>query len=171
MRDLVPVKVKIGLKSNGHAKYPNFNVLQAVINAGIDWAQYIDIYGMGWYYDKVSGHQDDSPESPFGQQWGVMVVPKDFADEAISRFPQECTKLTENELEIFIDERALAHIPDEDINLEVLQGIREKQALGLELTAWQIKALDPNDDTPGIKKNKEKTWKGIKEKKGVKIVQ
>ena len=171
MSELVPIKVKIGLKNNGQAKYPNFNTLQAVIASGMDWSKYVDIYGLGWHYDKTSGHKEDTLDSPFGQQWGVLIIPKDFADEAVSKFPLDCIKIDETALEDFIDNKAHVHMPDEDIDLNIVQGIREKQALGLTLTQWQIDALNPNTDTPGIRKNKKKKWVDYKALTGVTIVQ
>jgi len=169
-RELVPLKVKIGIKENGQAKYPDFNQLQVVKDSGMDWSKYVDIQGLGWHYDKTSGHKEETVDSPFGQQWGVLIVPKVFVTEATTTFPDDCTKLTESELEDFYNNKAHAHEPDEKINEKVLQGIQMKQSLGLSLTEQQIKALDPNDNTPGITKNKRKTWADFKSLVNVKIV-
>ena len=86
-RNLVPLKVRIGLHGNGHAKYPDFNSLKTIQDIGVDWSVYVDMYGDGWLYDKKSGHRDDTPDSPFGQQWGVLLVPEEFASEAAKAFP------------------------------------------------------------------------------------
>lgn len=171
MRELVPVKVKIGLRQNGHAKYPNFNILPCVMTAGRDWSQYVDTEGLGWHYDKTSGHKEETPDSPWGMQWGVLIVPEEFANEALARFPDECTVLTEAELEDFYDNKAHAHEPDEDIDNEVLNAIQLKRALGLPLTPQQQRAIDPEDDTRGIRKNKKRLWKDYKKNVNVKIKQ
>jgi hypothetical protein len=157
-RELTPLKVKIGLKTNGHALYPSFNDLPVVQASGMDWALYIESDGAGWHYDRISGHKDDTLDSPIGQQWGMLLVPKDFADEAIAIFPDECSIMTALECQDFYDNKAHIKEPDEYFDNEILSGIKMKQDLALELTAEQVKALDPDDDTPGIRKNKGKTW-------------
>ena len=67
MADVQFIKVKIGLKPNGHAKYPDWEALplaaagstredrQALVRA----AQPVK-----WQYDKRSGHTDDTADSP-----------------------------------------------------------------------------------------------------------
>jgi len=157
MRELTAIKIKIGIKQNGQAKYPNFNQLQCVKDSGLDWSKYIDIYGLGWFYDKVSGHQDDTPDSPHGMQFGCLTVPEDFAEQAVAMFP-EVEEIDEVDFEIFHNTKATAHLPDEEINKDVLDSIKAKQDLGLDLTIDQTKALDPEDNTQGIRKNNMKKW-------------
>lgn len=164
-----PIKVKIGLRADGCANYPDFNVLEVVKNQGMDWSYYVDKFGLGWMYDNLIGHQEDAPDSPLGQQLGVLVIPEGFANEAIELFPEQCSKLTEIELEDFYDNKHAIEFPDEEIDKEVLDAIKAKQDLGQPLTPGQIKALDPNDDTIGIRKNKKKRWADFKVLKGVGI--
>lgn len=170
MRDLKPVKVTIGLKADGSAAYPDFNQLEAVQAAGTDWAKYIDIHGLGWQYDKSSGHQDDTEASPVGQQFGVLIVDKVFADQAIAKFPETCVALDETQLEDYYDNCAHAHEQDEIINEKIVSGIAAKKALGLELTEDQTNALDITSEVKGINKNPNKKWADFKAKKGIKIV-
>ena len=178
MRDLVALKIKIGLKGKdwtkaeerGHALYPNFNQLQSVINSGMDWSNYVDTYGEGWHYDKKCGHKQEDETSLKGMQWGMLIVPKEFADEAVATFPQVCSVVNEAELEDFYDNRAHAHEPDERIDDVVLKGIEGKKILGKSLTPGQERALDPEDDTPGIRKNHRRYWKDYKAKQGVNII-
>ena len=155
--ELVAIKIKIGLKNEGGAKYPDFNSLQCVKDKGMDWSRYVDIYGLGWFYDKTSGHREASVNSEYGNQDGCLTVPAEFAEQAIAMFP-EVTELTETEFEDFHDNKATAHMPDETINKDVLDGIKAKQDLGLDLTADQLKAIDPADSKEGIKKNNMKKW-------------
>jgi hypothetical protein len=171
MRELVPIKVKIGLKNNGQALYPDFNNMNCIKNSGLDWSKYVDIKGLGWHYDKKCGHKEEDSTSPYGMQHGVLVVDKEFADEAVGRFPGEVEKLTEVKLKEFYDDRAHCHEQDEEIDVNVLQGIKMKQDMGLDLTPQQLKALDPDDETRGIRKNKKKKWDDFKKLKGIKIVQ
>ena len=168
-RELTPIKVKIGLRPNGHADYPSFNELACVTSSGMDWSKYVDIQGLGWQYDKASGHKEETIDSPFGQQWGVLVVPDVFAQQAIAQFPELCEELDEVTLEIFWNEKAHAHELDEMVDENVLGQIKAKQDLGIALTTDQIKALDPDDPTPGIRKNKRKKWADAKALMGVSI--
>jgi hypothetical protein len=164
-----PIKVKIGLRADGNADYPDFNILNAVKEQNMDWSYYVDKFGLGWIYDKLIGHQEEAPDSPLGQQLGVLIVEKEFANEAILSFPVKCSKLTEVELEDFYDNRHAIEFQDEDVDREVLDVIKVKQDLGQPLTPQQIKALDPDDDTIGIRKNKKKTWVDFKALKGIEI--
>lgn len=177
-RDLVALKVKIGTKGSdwpkpeerGHALYPNFNQLQAVIDSGMDWSKYVDHYGEAWHYDKKCGHKQEEPDSPRGMQWGMLIVPKEFADEAVTMFPKVCSVVNESVLEDFWDNCAHAHEPEERLDDVVLRGIEAKKVLGKELTPGQERALDPEDDTPGIRKNHQRYWADYKAKQGIKII-
>lgn len=169
MRNLTPIKVKILLKQNGHAKYPNFNELNSVQQSGKDWCVYIMEEGLGWHYD-VTGHSEDTVDSPVGQQWGVLIVPQEFADESVLVYPDICTKLTEQELESFYNDKSHCNEADEIFDQPVLDGIKTKQDLGLDLTAQQLLALDPNNPTSGIVKNNKKYWADFKLKNNINIV-
>ena len=111
--NLVPIKVKIGLKDSGGAKYPKFNNL--AVTGAVDWSKYIDLHGSGWLYD-CCGHQEAETGSPVGQQWGMILVPKVFADEAIAAFPNEVTKLTETQCESFYNDKHAKDFEDEEID-------------------------------------------------------
>lgn len=170
--DLVPVKVKIGTNPlTGGALYPNFNLVSPGLRKGMDWSKYIDVYGDGWKYDKCCGHKTETPESPRGEQWGVLLVPKDFAADILMRFPNECSKITEVELEDFFNNHAHKHMPEEYLDEDILTGIKLKQDLGLQLSAQQLSALDPTTDDRGIRKNKNKYWADYKIKRGINVIQ
>jgi hypothetical protein len=175
MKQLVPVKVKIGLKQNRHHDYPNFNKLNCVKESGLDWSVYVDVQGLEWHYDKKCGHKEYEINSPLGMQWGVLIIPKIFAEEALVMFPDLVTKLDEMELEDFYDNRAHAHEPDNKTDKEALKEFTVKieagEVLSQEDRARFDKALDPNDDTPGIKKNFKKKWIDFKTVVEVEIVQ
>ena len=184
--ELVPLKVKI--KTQGkNALYPNFNSLASVVDSGMDWSTYIDTYGLGWCYDKTSGHKVHSTDSPFGEQWGVLVITEAFVLDAVATFPGECTRLTEVELEDFHDNKATIHLDDETRNPEILVamsnelnilnsldtknkgGSKLKNRLA-KLEARLEKAIDPDDETvPGVMKNKMKKWSDKKALMGIKI--
>jgi len=163
------IKVVIGKKPNGHCKYPDFSQLKCVKDSKEDWSKYIDVNGLGWQYDKLAGHDEELPDSPIGTWLGMIVVDDTFCKEAVAMFPDEVTKLTEAEAEDFWDNRAHIKEPDERIDEKVITAIKMKQDMGIELTANQVKALDPTDDTPGISKNHNKKWADMKIKKAVSI--
>ncbi len=166
-RTLVPIKVKIGLKKNGQAKYPDFNSLGVVKDSEMDWSHYIDVHGIGWHYDKCCGHEVDVPDSPSGIQYGLLCLPASFVDQALLAFPDDIQELTEAECEDFYDNHAHAHQSDELIDLESLQAIKTKEDLGIDVTEEKAKALDLNDPYPGIKVNHKKTWVQYKSLAGV----
>jgi len=169
MRDLTPIKVKIGLKGDGSAKYPDFNSLPVVKNSGADWSKYIDIHGTGWHYDKQCGHDQEDDTSTFGEQWGMILIPGIFAKQAIATFPSEVEVITEEACGVFFEERAHAHEPDEIVDSTVMENIKTRRELGLSPLTNEAKIIDPEDATPGIRKNKNKRWADYKGLKGINI--
>jgi hypothetical protein len=183
--ELVGLKFQVGIHDTedanrgvkvGHAKYPNFNLVSQEARKGMDWSKYIDVHGIGMQYDKTSGHQDHTNESPFGEQTCVIAVPEDFANEALSMF-SFIVELTEQELEDFYNDKAHAHEDDEHLDADVLTGLKVKKELmegqGLNTAAMDAKirkALDPNDQNErGVRKNKNKSWSDFKANKGLTI--
>lgn len=170
MRELAAIKIKIGIKTSGaqagHHQYPNFGDLACVIASGMDWARYVDVHGEGWHYDKVSGHRDDDADSPFGQQFGVLIVPEVFAAEAVARF-QAIVWMTQAECKTFYETRVTAHIPTLDEDANKLQAMAAKRQLGIEETEADRDALNPDHPSPGIVRNPRKTWADFKKKCGM----
>jgi len=164
--ELVPIKVKIGLRPNGHADHPDFNQLPSVKASGVDWAYHIDAVGSGWLYD-CCGHKEAEDGSPFGMQWGMLLLPAVLAAEAVTALPGVCTAMSEAEAEAFYDNQHQRDAAEEIIDEFVLKVIEERQKLGLPLTATHSKALDPTDDQPGIRANHDKTFVGYKARRGI----
>lgn len=100
----------------------------------------------------------------------MLLVPADFAKASLDLFPEEVSEMTETEVESFYDTKAHLHEPDEKIDTNILNQIKAKQDQGLSLTSNQIKALDPDDPTPGIVKNKNKLWVDYKALTDIKVV-
>ena len=171
MRELAAIKVRIGLKTSGakagHHQFPDFGQLPVVIAAGMDWSRYVDVMGTGWLYDKVSGHADDDADSPFGTWYGMLLVPVEFAAQAVAKFPDTVTRLTEAECKSFYETRVTAHMPALDENLQKLQTIAAKRQIGIAETQEDIDALDPDHPSPGITRNPRKTWADFKKKCGL----
>ena len=183
---VVPIRVKIGLRPNGHADHPAWELLPMIaaeVSASaardlIDAAVRKHMVG-SWHYDKSSGHQVDTPDSPRGMQWGMLLVSKTFADQAVATFPALVTILTQTECQTFWDTKAYAHVADEDFTIETLQGLKLSRDLlkdlkkadttpeVLAVDAKIAKALDPLDAYPGVKKNLLKRWTDAQTRLGV----
>ena len=162
--ELVALKIKIGLKKEG-AKYPNFNSLRIIEEAGIDWCYYVDRVGPGWMYDKKYGHKEEGVDSPKGMQWGVLLVPDEFAQQAIAAFPDDVSIIDETELESFHDSRVTEHLPDTETDDSILNTLKLEleynKAADIDTTEIRnkiAKALDPDDAEPGVTRNKKKKW-------------
>lgn len=167
--NLVGIKVILGLRANGDADHPDFNVLPSVIASGADWSQYIDSQGSGWLYD-CCGHKEDEPGSPAGQQLAMVLVPAVFATEAVVAFPSIVTRLAVSEVTSFYETNHARDFPDEEIDLVVVDGIRAKQDLGQTLTQRQQDALNPANDTKGIRSNWKKSFTEFKRRRGITVV-
>ncbi|MEM7122054.1 MAG: hypothetical protein AAF563_12295 [Pseudomonadota bacterium] len=167
---MTALKVKIGRSAKRQADYPDFNRLDTVTASGQDWSHYVDSVGGGWHYDKVCGHDMDEPDSPRGTQWGCLLVDDDFATQAVAAFPGVCSIISEAEFETFHDERAHAHEPEVKEDFNAIQNLAHRRSLGETVPQLEIdKALDPDDPTPGRRKNVGRKWKDRKASMGVTI--
>jgi len=170
--DLVPIKVKIGLRSNGHADHPDWYKLPLAQEME-PATQMSD----GWHYDKKFGHKESGPDSPIGMQWGLLLATPRFAKEAKEIFPDLIIELTEAEAEDFWNTRVTAHIAENKADVNTLQALQVELALrkelGQDVEALKlkiIKALDPDDDEPGLKKNKRKIFTDAKSDLDITII-
>lgn len=171
MRSGVPIKVSIGLRPNGHADHPDWSRL------GL--ADPDSHMVMKWAYDKVSGHQDDTPDSPYGQQFGMLVVTPEFAQAALLAFPDIVTLMTEIEARDFYENRCTVHLPANLVNAEYLMGLKTQRDLMVDtnarpqdlqtLDAQIARAIDPLDPMDGVRKIKDKTWADMKAARGIAI--
>jgi hypothetical protein len=171
MKDCVPIKVKIGLRPNGHADHPNWNLLPLAATDNPATHMYY-----GWKYDKTSGHEEEGPDSPVGMQWGMIMVSQTFATQAVATFPAIVSVLTEAEAQDFWDTRAHAHLPENRVNSELIADLNSefqlRTASKLSTTVLEakiIKALDPDDPEPGIIKDKTKKWVDAKTTLGINV--
>lgn len=165
-QELVAIKVRVGLKDGRQHAWPDFNRLDPVVRGNMDWSYWVSQFE-SMHYDRVAGHADDTPESPFGYWYCMILVNPEFADAAIDRFPDDVEQLDEAEAEKFYDERAHINDPSELYDQAVLDGIKAKKDLGLTLTADDLKALDPENSTAGIRRNRRKTWNGYRQSLGM----
>jgi len=171
--ELVPLKVKIGLKNEGGKKvhgFPDFNQLSAKLRDNMDWSYFVDKFG-GWHYDQLSGHADDDPGngSPQGQWNGMLLVPDDFAQAAVEAFPSQCSIVTETGAQTFYDDRAHKRDPAIKEDAVTLQAIAAKRALDIPADQEDTDALNPDHPAPGRRRNKRKTWSDYKSAEGFTI--
>lgn len=176
-KDLVPIKVKIGLRPNGHADHPNWTLLP-MIGSDNEVRQHCP---SSWIYDKSCGHKEERIEgnqwdSPYGMQWGCFLCTRQFVDQALTALPDLVAELTAVEFEDFFDNYSRVHMPENNYDTETLTALQVeldmKQKLNANTTALEAKitkALDPDDPEPGIKKNFNKKWSDYKANKGFNI--
>ena len=188
MTHLVPLKVYIGLRSNGYADHPDFNKLPGNVRGNMDWAHYIDQSGGdGWFYDKRCGHREtdiNDQDVPLdhehrnievGCQFGCLLVPEAFADAAVAMFGNSKHKIkiiNEASFESFYNDRAHHHEEDELVDLDALNKINARITAGddSEATAKKKKdALNPDHPARGVKKNYRKRWADWKKHRGIEI--
>lgn len=181
MTDLIPLKITITRAEQNN--YPPFNDIPVEIRKGLDWAVYIDRHGSGLLYDVKSGFNEVDEENPDPHTlWCFLMVPEDFAREAIARFPGQVMEIDEAEFERCYNERCALHQPDETVDPGTLQGILaqlqiERDFPGVmppisgEKRAAMRRALDPADRSPGVRANPNRTYKGFKAMRGLTVAE
>lgn len=169
---LVPIKVKIGLRPNGQADHPDWTQLPMVQASGLGHNYKPGKRGGGWHYDKC-GHQKSLPDSPYGVQYGMLLVAEEFAQEAAQHMPDIVTIMTETEAEEFYETKVTADLSEYRRDVDTLAGLKTElellEAIGegtsqrvTDLKAKIGKAIDPDDPEPGIARVARKTWTGFK---------
>lgn len=122
--EVVALKVQINRGPHG-AVYPEFNRVRLVSQSGLDWSMWVDQYG-GWIYDSLSGHDDDTDGSGRGMQWGMLLVPEEFAIEACEKW-KTCHLMSPGEAHTFFSDRHAYRIP------RLRRDAGEMQAIKLEI--------------------------------------
>ncbi len=161
-RDLVPIKVTLGLRKNGQIDWPDFGKISTKARLGLEWSRFIDQCGIQWHYDRINNIGNGSE-----RDIACTLVPEDFAEEAAQMF-ESVEVLTEEEFEKWHDECATCHLETEMLDTEVLQGILARIQLeekGVapppsdEIRRLRKEALDPNHLRPGIRRNPQRHWR------------
>jgi len=173
--DLVPIKVILKRRVNGEADWPDLNVIDSTIRQHKPWSKYIDAHGIGWLYDKI-----DNLGTGADNGTACTLVPEEFANAAVAKYPLLVSILSEADFEIFHDTRAMIRTPTEHLDTDILQGIvarKQLEDLGVapapsqEILDARAKCLDPSDrDHRGIRKNLKKKWVDNKQELNVKIL-
>lgn len=184
--DAAAIKVRIGLRPNGHADHPDWSSLPLAGSGTKDEReQAVRAHqAHSWVYDKTSGHAEETPGSPRGVQFGMMLVSERFAAEAMAAFPALVTRMTEAEAREFWDVNGHGHLEDERRDDVALKGLKDEFVLIKEmlvefpgnvklltrktaLVARIQKALDPDDAHPGVRKDRMRRWATAKPALGV----
>jgi len=166
MAEGVAILVKIGLKRDERGNtvhdFPDWNLLPLQAQRG---ERHEDHQLVKWLYDKKVSHDEEDAQSPRGTWLGLMVVTEVFANEAVAMWPTRVTILTEAQAQAFHDQRVTHRQPLELEDTERLTALKARRdlmvSLGRSTTAIDAriaKALDPDDDEPGVRKNPEKRW-------------
>jgi hypothetical protein len=171
--ELIPIKVRIGLKKDGGKilhSHPDFNSLSEALRDNLDWSYYVDKFG-GWHYDKVAGHSDHEPDndSPRGEWIGMLLVPENFAQAAVDKFSNQCSFLSEQECERFYEDRCTVEQPEIHDDTETLQAISAKRTAGIPEDDQDENAMNPDHPMRGRRKNKIKKFAGYKKQRGITI--
>lgn len=181
---MIPIRVRIeyGLvaKKEGNVAqniYPDFDQIDDEIRHGMKWEYYLDTYGSGWVYDKVSDVHKTDDYNPEPLVWyAAVLVPEDFAEAAAEMFPDDVTILTEEEFIWFYENRNQANAPEVVIDKTHLEALyyeaRFETLLKRDDVSDQMKtrirnALNPDAGEKGIHRNKLKKWEGFKERKPI----
>lgn len=167
--DLVPLKIHIGLKNGRMHDYPVFNTLPARVRGSMDWAHFVDQYG-GMHYDQLCGHDDDEPDSPCGCWLGMVMIPSDFAEAAVEKWPDRCTVLTESQARDFYDCRCHARDPEVIEDAPVLQSIAAKRSLGMDDDPHDADALNVDHPAFGRRRNKNKKFDDFLKSRRIRVI-
>lgn len=167
--DLVPLRIRIGLKQGRTHDYPPFNTLPASLRDGMDWANFIDQYG-GMHYDQCYGHDDSTADSPCGCWLSMVMVPREFATAAVDRWPDRCSIMSESQARQFYNDRC--HVRDSEVidDLPALQSIASRRVLGIEDDAEVVNALDPEHPALGRRRNRRKKFDDFVSTYGINVV-
>ncbi len=174
MPSLVPILVKVFTKLDGSYDYPNFRGTLQIFKDKPGYAS------GSIHFDKTSeATEDGGAESPVGTRLCMKLVDSEFAQQALAAFPQRVTTMTETEAESFWNNKAFAHIPSEKIDKDLIQTYKNLMVLYKELNntaeiaklkAKLTKALNPDDEEPGVIKDKRKVFSDMKAREGITII-
>lgn len=172
--NVIPIQVVIGLRPNGHADHPDWTLLPLQKVRG---ERHEDHQIVKWVYDKTSGHDDNTADSPRGQQLGMMLVTRTFANEAVAQFPDLVTIMNEAEAQDFWENKGHAHLPANNLDTDRLVSLKAQRDLMVDLgqnttvlDTEITRALDPSDREPGVRKNERKLWADAKIQIGFRVV-
>jgi hypothetical protein len=162
MKEVVALKIKIGLRENGQADHPDWDSLP-ITGAAKDHQ-----FG-SWKYDKSSGHKEDTPGSPYGMQWGMMMVSPTLAKAALKAWPNKTSIMKPSEVPAFWEKCHTAHMREVDLDGNILTALnaeldlRTKMRLPLTKVKEDIKkALDKDHTAPGVRRSKYKEFAEFK---------
>ena len=181
MPNITAIKVKVFRYPNKHFDYPDFSGLPSVVTAASGGAE-CEFMG-GGKFDRTSCIEKATEGSPIGERWLMKIVSPSFATEAITDYPTRVFQMTEAEATEFWDDKAHGHMSDTRRDANELQALHAEflllqdlseeapgdQTLQDRLTALRLhvaRAIDPDDETPGIRTQRNRRWANAKEDVG-----
>ncbi len=183
MSDVTAIKVKVFRRPNKHFDYPDLSALPSkrAAKEGGPLTEFMQ----GGRFDKTSSIESATDDSPLGERWLMKIVSLVFAAEAIAAYPARVFRMTEAEAQDFWDNKAHIHLGDNRQNENELNSlssclvlmqdlVSKKPQLEPRLAALREhieKALDPDDETPGVIANRQRRWATAKLDAGVTFVE
>jgi len=177
-RLLVPLKVltrrTYPRRSDGSTSvFPDLNALPPEVRGGLGYGVYLTSIGSDWICHNKTVNLGTGADHG---EW-VALVPRAFAQAAVSQFPSDCEVLTETELQTLYDNDYGAYQPDlvrDGAELEALKAERElllarsrpTDAIDAEIDA----ALDPDNPRSGVRRGPvARTWAERKQRLDVEV--
>lgn len=156
--------------------YPDLDAVPSDLRGNVDWTAYIDRFGTMLYDNVCDFNEIDDYNTERGMKYAAFLVPPEFADAAVARFPEHIEVLDETEFEAFHDGRVTVGMPEEVVQADTLNAIRAKHGVAsgplkatAAMSAFERNALDPDHPSPGIVRNTRKYWKDVKARRQVTI--
>ncbi len=179
MADVVFFKVKILRTNLKPMDYPDFNKInESLRGGGQDWAIYLDRW-TGQHLDKISemGTIDEVNADP-DVQFCIYASDAPFAKEAKRLFSDRIEILEEADAKDFYDNRSHQTDLEQKVNADVMNNLRAKYGLEgniqeadtSKMDVADQNALNPDHPAPGVVTNKEKTFDGFKQNRGLNII-
>jgi hypothetical protein len=100
---------------------------------------------------------------------GMLLVPDDFANAAVAKWPDQCSILDSTQAERYYEERVTVNEPEIVEDLEALQIIAAKRGAGIPESDEDRAALDPDNPKRGRTRNKRKKFADMLATKGLKL--
>ena len=109
------------------------------------WAEHAMHRNPEIHYDRTSGlsHYEDV-------EWAMAIVNTAVAELLLAADPDDYEEITDAVAEAFIEERCPPSLFE--IDAQTVAAISARQAAGLALEPEELRALDPDDITPGVRR-------------------
>lgn len=178
--DMVPVKWKILRRDNGEADNidEHLNSVLRMLGIAKGGSQFIDEDCAAFVRDKISNLGTGAEHGV-----GACLMPKAVAEAVATEYGtvaghrMAAEIISEADFETFYEERGTAHIPQDRLDTDELNGIAARvqleKDLGITPSADLVQrrkdALDPDNTQMGVRRNRVKKWADVKADSGVEL--